>query len=138
MEFPPEFIGAIIIAVAHLLISFNLKLPDKYQSKFRSYSIVVSLACIIFVGIFSFSSSSLVLSDQGINIYFNGLSALYFGLTMLPGIALVWLFYRWIIHADIQPALLKYIIIIIFFAAMTGLIYLGYYPFIAFFYGFAP
>ena len=136
MKFLTEFIVAIIIMAVHLFISFNLKLPDKYKSKFRIYSIVVSLAFIIFLGGFSFSS--LLLSDQGVHIYFNGLSALYYGIVLPLGIALVWIFYRWITHADIQPIPLKYILTILFLLLLIGVIYLGYASFIFFFYGLAP
>lgn len=136
MQFLPELMVAIIIAAIHLLISFSLKLSDKYKDKFRIYSVTVNLVFIIFLGAFSFSS--LIWSDQGVNIYFNGLSALYFGLTVPLGIALVWRFYKRIIHVDIQPTSLKYIIIIIIFTVLTGLIYLGYSLYIFFFYGFAP
>lgn len=136
MQFLPEFIVAIIIAAVHLLISFNLKLPDKHKNKFRLYSIVISLAFIIFLGAFSFSS--LISSDQGVNIYFNGLSALYFGLVVPLAIALAWRFYIWIVQADIQPTALKYIIMIMFFSILVGLLYVGYSLYILFFYGFAP
>lgn len=139
MEFFPNLIVALIISIIHILISFNLKLPNRYKSKFRIYSIIINLAFIIFLGVFFIISfSSLILSDQGVNIYFNGLSALYFGLAIPLGIALLWRFYIWVMHADIQPTSLKYIVMIIFFTILTGLIYLGYFPYIFFFYGFAP
>lgn len=139
MEFFPNLIVALIISIIHILISFNLRLPNRYKSKFRIYSIIINLAFIIFLGaFFIISFSSLILSDQGVNIYLNGLSALYFGLAVPLGIAIVCRFYIWIMHADIQPTPLKYIVMIIFFTILTGLIYLGYSPYIFFFYGFAP
>ena len=138
MQFLPEFIVAIIIAAVHLLISFNLKLPDKHKNKFRMYSLVVNLLFVASLGAFYLFVSSSPLSDQGVNIYFNGLSALYFGLVVPLAIALVWRFYIWIVQADIQPTALKYIIMIMFFSILVGLLYVGYFLYILFFYGFAP
>lgn len=139
MQFLPDLIVAIIISAIHILISFNLNLPDKYKSKFEIYSIIINLLFILFLGAFVIMSSrSLTLSDQGVNIYFNGLSALYFGLFVPLGIALTWRFYKFTMYADIQPIFLKYIVIVIIFTILTGLIYVGYSPYIFFFYGFAP
>lgn len=136
MNLSSQFIIAITIVTVHLLTSFNLKLSDKYKNKFRMYSIIISLAFILFLAIFSFSS--LIWREQGINIYFNGLSTFYFALFAPLGIALLWCLYKWIIYADVQPTLLKYVVISIFFIMLIGLIYLGYSLFIFFFYGLAP
>lgn len=77
MLFPLNIVVAVVISAIHVLISFGLKLPSKYKKKFRIYSVVVNLIFIVFLLGFSlFFKTSL--PNQGINIYFNGLSTLYF------------------------------------------------------------
>ncbi len=138
MQFLPEFIVAIIIAAVHLFISFNLKLPDKYKSKFRMYSLVVNLLFVASLGAFYLFVSSSPLSDQGVNIYFNSLVAVYFTLFVPLAIALGLRLHTLIMSADIYSVFLKYVVIIGFVIVLAGIVSVGYPLFIFFFYGFAP
>lgn len=138
MRFLPDFIVALIISAIHLLISFNLKLPNKYKSKFRIYSIVVNLLFIASLGVFYLFVSSSPLSDQGVNIYFNSLVGFYITLFIPLAIALTLHLRALIKSADIYPVFLKYVVITGFVTALVGIIYVGYPLFIFFFYGFAP
>ena len=134
MQFLPEFIVAIIISALHILLSFNLKLPNKYKNAFRLYSIVVN---VIFIG-FLVSFSTFLSISQNIGTYYNGLATLYFLLFVPLGIVLLLLFSNLIKRADIEPFFLKLIIIFGAIIVVTGLIVLGYALFILTFYGFAP
>lgn len=137
MLFPLNIVVAVVISAIHVLISFGLKLPSKYKKKFRIYSVVVNLIFIVFLLGFSlFFKTSL--PNQGINIYFNGLSILYFLLSIPLGVVLILLFRKLIMNADIYLVFLKYVIIIGAIIILTGIIAIGYILFILTFYGFAP
>lgn len=137
MLFPLNIVVAVVISAIHILISFGLKLPSKYKKKLRIYSVVVNLIFIVFLLGFSlFFKTSL--PNQGINIYFNGLSTLYFLLFIPLGAVLILLFRKLIMNADIYLVFLKYVIIIGAIVIFTGLITIGYILFILTFYGFAP
>ena len=92
-------IVAIIISALHILLSFNLKLPNKYKNAFRLYSIVVN---VIFIGFLVIFSTFLSIS-QNIGTYYNGLATLYFLLFVPLGIVLLLLFSNLIKRADIEP-----------------------------------
>ena len=121
MLFPLNIVVAVVISAIHVLISFGLKLPSKYKKKLRIYSVVVNLIFIVFLLGFSlFFKTSL--PNQGINIYFNGLSTLYFLLFIPLGAVLILLFRKLIMNADIYLVFLKYVIIIGAIVIFTGLI----------------
>ncbi|SEL34177.1 hypothetical protein SAMN04488700_0375 [Carnobacterium iners] len=137
MQFPSNIVVAVIISAVHNLISFNIKLSSKYKKKFRLYSVVVNLIFIAFLlGFSMFFKTSL--PNQGINIYYNGLSILYFLLFIPLGVVLILLFKKLIMNADIYLVFLKYVIIIGAIITLTGIIALGYVLSILTFYGFAP
>lgn len=138
MQFLSNFLVALIISAAHLLISFNLKLPDRYKSKFHMYSIIVNLLFVISLGAFYLFISGTTLSDQGVNLYFNSLAAFYFTLFVPLAIALGLRLRTLITKADIYSVVLKYVLIIGLVTGLIGIVSVGYPLFIFFFYGFAP
>ena len=128
---------AVIISAIYSLISFGLKLPSKYKTQFRIYSVVINLIFIVFLLGFSlyFKTS---LPNQGITIYYNGLATLYFLLFIPLEVVLILLFRKLIMNADIYLVFLKYAIIIGAIVILTSIFALGYALFILTFYGFAP
>lgn len=138
MQFLPNFLVALIISAAHLLISFNLKLPDRYNSKFRLYSIIVNVLFLASLGAFYLFVSGTPLSDQGVNLYFNSLAAFYFTLFVPLAIALGLRLRTLITKADIYSVVLKYVLIIGLVTGLIGIVSVGYPLFIFYFYGFAP
>lgn len=137
MQFPSNIIVAFVISIIYVSISFGLKLPSKYKKPFRLYSVVVNLIFIVFLlAFFLFFKTSL--PTQGISLYYNGLTALYFLLFIPLGVTLILLFRKFIMNADIYLVSLKYVISIGAIIILTGIITLGYLLFILTFYGFAP
>ena len=134
MQIAPNIAVAGIISVIHILLSFTLRLPNKYKSIFRSYSVVANL---LFIG-FLLSFSTIFTIGQHIATYYNGLGTLYFLLFVPLGAVLLWLFSSFIMKADIEPVFLKYILIFGALVVMIGSIVMGYALFILTFYGFAP
>ncbi len=137
MPFPLNIVVAVIISAIYSLISFGLKLPSKYKTQFRIYSVVINLIFIVFLLGFSlyFKTS---LPNQGITIYYNGLATLYFLLFIPLEVVLILLFRKLIMNADIYLVFLKYAIIIGAIVILTSIFALGYALFILTFYGFAP
>ena len=125
---------ALVISVLHLLLSFILKLPEKYKKMFRTYSIVVNL---LFIGFF-ISFSMFLNIDQYIATYYNGLATLYFCLAVPIGTVLFLLFRKWMMEADLEPILLKHILVAGMGIVEVVLLIVGYALFILTFYGFAP
>lgn len=137
MPFPLNIVVAVIISAIYSLISFGLKLPSKYKTQFRIYSVVINLIFIVFLLGFSLYFK-ISLPNQGITIYYNGLATLYFLLFIPLEVVLILLFRKLIMNADIYLVFLKYAIIIGAIVILTSIFALGYALFILTFYGFAP
>lgn len=128
---------ALIITVLHILVSFSLKLPERYKNKFRVYSIIINLLFIVFLaGFFIYARSSS--PNPGSEFYYNSLATFYILLFVPLGAVLTLLFHKVIMNADIYWAVLKYIINFGVAVVLIGAIVLGYSLFMLTFYGFAP
>lgn len=137
MLFPLNIIVAGIIASIHIIISFNLKLSDKYKTKFRIYSVVTNLIFIAIVGGFSLFSLSSA-PNFSIGTYFESFAMIYILLTIPLLVALIVLIIRWVIKLDSFSKVTRYIVILTPSLILIGLSIVGFYPFILAFYGFAP
>lgn len=137
MQFPLNVIVALVISVIHILISFNLKLSNKYKSKFRTYSILVNIFFIMFLIGFSifFRTSNF---NEGIGIYYEGLATFYFLLFVPLLIALIFAFRKLIMNFNTYSKTIKYISLIGPCIVLVGIVVIGYIPFMLSFYGFAP
>ncbi|MDN6731612.1 MAG: hypothetical protein L0L39_05460 [Atopostipes suicloacalis] len=128
---------AIIISGIHLIISFSLKLAEKYKKSIRIYSVLINLAFLgLLIGFYIFSKTSS--ANLGIDFYLNALVSLYFLLFLPLELVLLGIFSKWIMKADIYSKFLKYTLIAGNAVLLASLLLLGYPIFILTFYGFAP
>lgn len=134
MLFSSKGIAAIVLSLVHILISFLVRLPERYKNNFRVYAVAVNL---LFIG-FLLSFPFLFDLNHHFGTYYNGLATLYFLLIVPLGAALLWSIRNTIMKADIEPFFLKLILIFGALIVAVGLIVLGYALFILTFYGFAP
>ncbi len=137
MSFPLNIFVAGILSAIHLLISFSLRFNRPYQKIFRMYSVLINVIFLVFLAGFSFFLGATA-SNQGINLFLNGISSLYFLLFFPLSILILVLFRQFIMTADIDPKALKYVLIIFVSIGLIGLLFFGYSIFVYTFYGFAP
>lgn len=137
MSFPLNLFVAGILSAIHLLLSYSLKFKRSYQNIFRMYSVLINVIFLVFLTVFSVFLATTA-SNEGINLFLNGLSTFYFLLFLPLGILILVLFRKFIMTADIDPRALKYVLIIFAGIGLIGLLFIGYSIFIYTFYGFAP
>lgn len=137
MLFPLNIIVAALIAIIHTVICFSLKISDTYKTKFRIYSVVSNLIFIALVSGFSLFSR-ISAPNAGIGTYFVGLVTVYVLLTLPLLVALIVLIKSWVIKLDSFSIITRYIVILTISLLLICLSFIGYYPFMLFFYGFAP
>lgn len=137
MSFPLNMFVAGILSAIHLLLSYSLKFNRSHQNIFRMYSVLINMIFLVFLIVFSVFLT-ITASNQGINLFLNGLSTFYFLLFLPLGILILVLFRKFIMTADIDPRALKYVLIIFAGIGLIGLLFIGYSIFIYTFYGFAP
>lgn len=137
MSFPLNMLVATIFSMIHLLLSFSLKFNQSYQKIFRLYSVLINVIFLVFLAGFSVFLGATA-SNQGINLFLNGLSSLYFLLILPLSLLMLILFRRITMSADIDPPALKYLLLIFVSLGLIGLVLIGYSIFIYSFYGFAP
>ena len=100
-------------------------------------SVLINVIFLVFLTVFSVFLATTA-SNEGINLFLNGLSSFYFLLFLPLGILILVLFRKFIMTADIDPRALKYVLIIFVSIGLIGLLFIGYSIFIYTFYGFAP
>lgn len=134
LEYLPDYLIPLMIKTIHLLISFNLKLPDNYKNKLKAYSVGVNFLCMLFIGFFALIYDSWPFTQQGIQTFRYSGYTMYF-LPVIPlGVALGFHLYTSIMNLNIQSMLLKRLLVVVSLMLLVGIIVLGLYLLVFYFY----
>ena len=135
MFFPANVIVALIAALIYIFIAF--KIPGKYKTIFRFYSIFIQVLFIIFLLVFPLFMSA-ARARTYFSIFACSLDIFYF-LLYFPLLSLV-VYYtsKWFINVEGFPKTVKYFIFLIILIFLIALTLMGYILFVFTHYGFAP
>lgn len=135
MFFPTNVIVALIASLIYIFIAF--KLPGKYKSIFRFYSIFIQVSFILFLIVYPLFIRTQT-DNTNLYIYLYGLD-IFYNLIALPLLSLL-IYYtsKWFKNVEGFPKLMTYLIFFIVLVFLIALAAIGYNLFIFIHYGFAP
>lgn len=142
MFFPLNFLIGIILAIIYCWIFFKLTLPKWVKRKLLVYAITIQISFLTFFLYSLHFTSSLVLGSnekfRRFEIFSYGLIFFYFLIYVPLFLALAYVIYKKVMSLLDYSLLTRYLVILISLSLIFGLLFLGFYVFIFFFYGFAP
>ena len=135
MFFPTNVVVALIAALIYIFIAF--KIPSKYKSFIRFYSIFIQVSFILFLIIYPLFSRTQT-DNTNLYIYSYGLD-IFYTLIAVPFLSfLIYYTSKWFKNVEGFPKLLTYVILFIVLIFLIALAVIGYNFFILIHYGFAP
>lgn len=136
MLFPSKIIIALLLSVVYIFVCFSLRLPDTYKKIFLSYSVIISILFLAFLLYFSMDSRLSGFPEFGYSL--DGLAFFYYLIVIPLLIALIGLIWTWVIKLTDYSLITRSVVILSPSLLLIGLGFLGFYPFLFTFYGFAP